>query len=344
MARPLRVDIANGWYHVTSRGIDRRVIFDDNRAHEHFLELLSEMVDRFRIILHAHVELDNHYHLIVQTPDANLSRAIQWLNVSYVSWFNRRRGRVGPLLQGRFKSIPVQDGSWAYELSLYVHLNPVMRKAYGLDKQSKKAESLGWIAPDAETVTRRLSALRQYPWSSYRAYTGYTKVPDWLCTKDILSRASRDKDLCTKKYRSDVKQRISKGVEPRLQETLADGFAIGTEVFRKKIRELGKDDREVSGSLQLRRRVSFDDLVACVEALCNEEYAAFMSRRGHYAKPLLLWSLRRFAGMTLKEVGEAVGGMDYTAVAMAIKRFEKRSEGNRKWMKCMKEVKLKCEK
>lgn len=73
-------------------------------------------MDRFRILVHGHVELDNHYHLIVQTPDANLSQAIQWLNVSYVAWVNRRWDRVGPLLQGRFKSIPVQDSARAYFL------------------------------------------------------------------------------------------------------------------------------------------------------------------------------------------------------------------------------------
>ncbi len=135
--------MADGWYHVTARGIDRGVIFGSAVEHEHFLELLGELVDRFRVVLHAHVELDNHYHLIVQTPDANLSKAIQWLNVSYVAWFNRRRDRAGPLMQGRFKSIPVEGSAWAYELSLYVHLNPVMRKAHGLSKQEKKAESLG---------------------------------------------------------------------------------------------------------------------------------------------------------------------------------------------------------
>ena len=99
MARPLRVDRANGWYHVTARGIERRDIFVDTRSREHFLELLEETTLRFRLKVHAYVLMSNHYHLVVQTPEANLSRAIQWLNVSYVAWFNRRgagepRGRI----------------------------------------------------------------------------------------------------------------------------------------------------------------------------------------------------------------------------------------------------------
>jgi REP element-mobilizing transposase RayT len=86
MSRTLRIDIADGWYHVMSRGIESRAIFENNSEHEHFLELPEKMVDRFRVVLHGHVELDNHYHLILQTPEANLSAAIQWLNVSHAAW------------------------------------------------------------------------------------------------------------------------------------------------------------------------------------------------------------------------------------------------------------------
>lgn len=86
------------------------------------------MVRQFRVRVHAYVLMNNHYHLVVETPEGNLSRAIQWLNVSYVAWFNRREARVGPLMQGRFKAIVVENAEWAYELSLYVHLNPVFQQ------------------------------------------------------------------------------------------------------------------------------------------------------------------------------------------------------------------------
>ena len=344
MARPLRVDMENGWYHVTSRGIDRGSIFDNASEHRHFLDLLGEMVNRFRVIVHAHVELDNHYHLIVQTPEANLSRAIQWLNVSYAVWVNRRRDRVGPLMQGRFKSIPVENSAWAYELSLYVHLNPVMRKVHGLGKREKSAESMGISIPDPETVTKRLAALRQYPWSSYRAYAGYADSPAWLRRRDILQRATRDKTRREERYRADIQQRLTKGVDPLLRERLADGFALGTEAFRERIRQTGQGGREIAGSDRLRPRASFEDLVAIIEHLRKEDFNGFMARRGDWAKPLLLWALRRYSGMTLKAVGEAVGGMDYTAVAMAIKRFEKRAEKQLDLKKMVQAVINECEK
>ena len=105
----------------------------------HFLELLEAAVERHRIIIHAYSLMANHYHLIVQTPDANLSVAMQWLSTSYSMWFNLRNQRVGPLFQGRFKSMPIENNAWAYEASLYVHLNPVMRSEFGLNPWSKKA-------------------------------------------------------------------------------------------------------------------------------------------------------------------------------------------------------------
>ncbi len=344
MARPLRVDVENGWYHVSSRGIERRSIFDNEREHGHFLELLEEMVDRFRVIVHAHVELDNHYHLIVQTPEANLSQAIQWLNISYAVWVNRRRERVGPLMQGRFKSIPLEDSAWAYELSLYVHLNPVMRKAHGLGKREKSSESMGLTIPDPRTVSVRLAELRQYRWSSYRAYAGYSESPEWLRTQDILNRAARSKIQRAEQYRADIQQRLTKGVEPLLKERLNDGFALGTAAFRELIRQAGKGGREIAGSGKLRPRVSFEDLVAIIERLRNEDFKTFNTRRGDWAKPLLLWALRRYSGMTLAAIGDAVGGMDYTAVAMAIKRFEKRSEKEQSLRKLIHVVGQQCEK
>src|SRR2546427_276528 len=104
MARALRVDVRDGWYHVTARGLDRKLIFKDDRDRGRMLELLEELVDRYGVRVHAFVLMPNHYHLLLETPEGNLSRAMQWLNVGYSVWFNRRHRRVGHLFQGRFKA------------------------------------------------------------------------------------------------------------------------------------------------------------------------------------------------------------------------------------------------
>jgi putative transposase len=144
MSRPLRIDVEGGWYHVMSRGIEKRTIFLDDTFRLHFLELLGEMTDRFVVEVHAYVLMDNHYHLILRTPGANASQAMQWLNVSFSAWSNAKRQRVGHVFQGRFRSTLIDGaGAWLLGLSAYVHLNPVRVSALGLGKAANKAESLG---------------------------------------------------------------------------------------------------------------------------------------------------------------------------------------------------------
>lgn len=343
MARPLRMDMADGWYHVTARGIERREVFVDARDYGHFEELLGETVERFRVVLHAYVLMPNHYHLIVQTPEANLSRAMQWLNVSYVVWFNKRRHRVGPLMQGRFKCIVVEGSGWAYELSLYVHLNPVMRRSLGLDKSGKRVEAQGLRAPSQAEVSERLRQLRGHRWGSYRAYAGYAKAAPWLTTAEILRRASETGSRRVEQYRQDVRARLSKGVDPGRAEAVRDAFALGTEAFRAAIRKRVSGAREVTEPAGLRRRLDWAHLVRSVESATGEAAASFMTRRGSVGKPLLLWAARRYAGLTLREAGEAAGGMDYTAVAMAVKRLEQRARGQRDVQRIMQAIQSQCE-
>ena len=143
------------------RGIERRALFREDRDRVHFLDLLEQTVERFRFRVHAYCLMDNHYHAIVQTPDANLSQGMQWLGVSYSSWFNARYNRVGPLFQGRFKSVPVEEGAWALELSEYVHLNPVCVGILGLGKHRRALEAQGiGPPPSREAVSERLKALK----------------------------------------------------------------------------------------------------------------------------------------------------------------------------------------
>jgi REP element-mobilizing transposase RayT len=188
MPRLLRLEQAGAWYHVTARGNEQRSIYRDERDRRHFLELLPEWLDRFRVRLYAYVLMDNHYHLLLMTQDANLSRAMQWLNTNYSGWFNRRHRRAGHLFQGRFKAVVVEPESWALGLSRYVHLNPVRVKRLGLDKAAQRAqrEGAGGL-PDPRLISQRLEQLRQHRWSSYRAYGGWEKPPAWLECETVLA-------------------------------------------------------------------------------------------------------------------------------------------------------------
>ncbi len=331
MARALRILIPDGWYHVFHRGTQRREIFLDDRDRMHFLELLGDVYERYRFRIHAYALMTTHYHAIVQTPDANLSAGMQWLHLSHAAWFNARHDTTGPFWQGRFRSVPVEDGAWACELSLYVHLNPLNIEAFGLGKQCKRVEALGLRSPTAEEVSDRLRALRNYRWSSYRAYGGYEKGPKWLCTEAILERASSDPAERRRQYRETTKSLLSKSVEETGRERLNDALAVGGEAFRDKIKRLaGGGDREIRGKRELRRRVSFEDVVRAVEQVKGEKYEEFVNRRGDWGLPLVMWLARRCCGMTLQEIGAELGGKDYAAVSDRLRRFERDIASSRK--------------
>ena len=117
MARPLRIERPGAWYHITARANERKSLFRDERDRKHFCDVLAEAIERFGLHLHGWVLMDNHYHVLLEITEANLSRAMQWLNVSYTVWFNRRHQRSGHLLQGRYKAIVVDPVTWGLELS-----------------------------------------------------------------------------------------------------------------------------------------------------------------------------------------------------------------------------------
>jgi putative transposase len=146
MSRPLRIEFPGAFYHVTSRGNARKKIFLNDIDRVSFIETLAWVVERFGWICHAYCLMDNHFHLLIETPMPNLSLGMRQLNGVYTQRFNRRHKRVGHLFQGRFKSILVEQDRYLLELCRYIVLNPVRAKM--------------------------VAASEEYPWSSYRATVG----------------------------------------------------------------------------------------------------------------------------------------------------------------------------
>jgi putative transposase len=322
MARPLRIDVEGGWYHVTARGIERRPIFLSDRHCEHFLELLEEMSERHAVEVHAFVLVGNHYHLIIRTPHANASQALQWLNVSYSVWFNAKQGgRVGHVFQGRFSSKLIDDnGSWLITASCYLHLNPVRTSGMGLGKQANRAEALGLVKPDKEVVQRRLEKLRKYPWNSYRAYAGYIRKPEWLRTQNILARGGGKEA-----YRKYVQSFVTRGDNPEEFETLKGRLAIGSVSFVERAKKLvEKVSEEHSERKLLEQRVSLQRIVKVVEELKGESWDAFNGRYGDWGRALVFYLARKRSGLTLRQIGDWAGGLNYKTVSHAVTRFEDR--------------------
>ena len=190
MSRPLRIEFADALYHVTSRGNERRPIFRSDRDRRTFLTLLllEQAVKRFRWSVTAYVLMTNHFHLVIQTPDPNLSRGMQWLNGTYAAWFNHRHKRAGHLFQGRFHAFLVEKEGYLAELLRYVVLNPVR----------------------AKIVERP----EDYRWSSYRATAGLEAAPEWLDVASALAWVGDDPAAAETAYRTYVLEKI--GCEARL--------------------------------------------------------------------------------------------------------------------------------
>ena len=201
MARPWRIEFKGALYHVLSRGNEQRDIFWENKDRRSFLDCLGEMSARFEIDIFAYVLMGNHYHVLMRTNRANLSKAMQWLGATYTRRFNNRHLRSGHLFQGRFKNIIVQNDAYLMQLSCYIHRNPLR----------------------AGMVQR----LADYTWSSYPAYAYGKAHPKWLNLDLILSQF-RNKDR-RRLYREKV-QRYSKE-EKRLWENFRHGLYLGTREF-----------------------------------------------------------------------------------------------------------------
>src|SRR5256885_8146083 len=162
MARPLRIEYPGAYYHVSTRGNERKAIFRDDRDRERLLELLAGAVEHFHLRLQGYVLMSNHYHLLVETPRGGLSGALRYLNGVYTQAFNRRHRRVGHLFQGRYKAILVDKDAYLLELSRYIHLNP-------------------WRLIKSQNPFK-------YRWSSLNAYVGGVAVPKWLAVDEVLSQ------------------------------------------------------------------------------------------------------------------------------------------------------------
>jgi len=192
MARPLRIEYPGAYYHVINRGNNQEKIFKNDRDREKFLQYLEKAGERFSIIFHTYCLMSTHFHLLVQTPQPNLSVAMQWINVSYATYFNRKGGRHGHLFQGRFKAILIDADEYLKHLSRYIHLNPLRAK-----------------------LVKSLSKLDRYGWSGHGVIMGKVKY-DWQDRDYALRWFGQRQGAAKKAYRTYVENGIDQGRRPEL--------------------------------------------------------------------------------------------------------------------------------
>ncbi|MCF6155784.1 MAG: hypothetical protein E3K36_11155 [Candidatus Brocadia sp.] len=300
MARPLRIEYPGAFYHVISRGNAEEILFTDGRDRDKFLEYLVKCVERFTTKIHTYCLMSNHYHVLVETPQANLSRAIQWLNVCYSVYFNRRHRRRGHLFQGRFKAILIDANEYLVLLSRYIHLNPVRAKM--------------------------VKHPMEYPWSSYPAFAGKRRKPDWLNTETVLSYFGKEKKEAVVSHRSYVEKSMIEPIENPSKNLVGEVILGGTDFVnwvKGTFLSTRNTEREIPQLRKLKPRISLGAILrrVCDEFGCSEEQIQRKGGKDNKVRAIAMYLARDLSGMSCKELGEFFGGITGAAITMKYKQM-----------------------
>ena len=275
MARPLRLEFPGALYHVTSRGNAQADIYLDDPDRRIFLRILGATIRRYGWVLHAYCLMGNHYHLLLETPQPNLSRGMRQLNGVYTQCFNRRHQRVGHVFQGRFTAILVERESYLLVLARYVPLNPVRA---------------GLVA-----------SAEQWPWSSYRATAGLEPAPPWLSIAGVLERFSPDPNRAGLRFQ----EFVLAGVGAARPWSALRGQILGSEQFAQRMLP---PDAPAAASNEIPRR----DRFAARPQLASLFPAEIAGNRERRNAAIML--AHRVHGYSLAEIARYLG-LHYSTVS-----------------------------
>jgi putative transposase len=299
MSRPLRIEYPGAWYHVMNRGRRSEIIFSEPKDYYRFIDLLEESCELWNIRISAYCLMPNHYHLLIQTPDGNLSRCMRHINAVYTQRYNRAHGCDGQLFRGRFKSILVDGDTYLLQLVRYIHRNPLRSNI--------------------------ISDLDDYKWSSHGGYISRAAKWNWLYKNFILSMLSSKKTDQIRSYRRFVRLNDSEEMIQVFESPRWPPFIGGTQfldwikvTFFEKKRE-----KEVPDSVHLAPSLSRIKAVVC-DNYDIPEAILQKARRGVSNKPrdVTIYLARMLRQEGLREIGIKFGLNNYSSVSSAIERVK----------------------
>jgi REP element-mobilizing transposase RayT len=308
MGRPLRIEYPGAFYHVTSRGNERREIFLAQKNYERMIGYLESATKRYGAQIHCFCLMSNHYHLLLETPRGNLHQILHHLNTAYTNYFNAKTGRVGHLFQGRYRAILVDQDHYALELSRYIHLNPVR----------------------AHMVKDPLL----YPWSSYTDYAGDRKRRDWVKTEWILGQISRHEKRARKGYRKFVGEASGSEVKDPLNQVVSSAI-LGSEEFVDWVREKWIEKRARHRDLPSLRRISKWPGILSIQ----KETETLFGKEVDESRRVAMYLSHRLSGQSLGEIGRHFGGIGPSAVSQNTWRLEERLEEDTKLLEKVNQLK-----
>lgn len=289
MARQLRIEFPGAVYHITSRGNAKQPIFLDDGDRKDFLDRLCSVVRRSNWLCHAYCLMNNHYHLLIETPEANLSRGMRQLNGEYTITFNRKHKRVGHLFQGRYKAILVDKDNYLLSLCRYIALNPIRA---GLVKDPG-----------------------EWKWSSYSSTIGNDNKHGAFLTVDwILSQFDEERGKAVRKYRDFI---TGGGGEESPWKALKGQILLGNADFVEKFAPLLRSKGKMKEVPRAQRYVARP---ALADLLDKGEIEGDKQRRDR----LIFDAYIRY-GYTMEQIAQQLG-VHYTAISRAVKRVERKEE------------------
>ena len=299
MARPLRIEYPDAYYHVMNRGRRAEAIFLDVEDYVNFQELLIELTTVYGIRIIAYCLMPNHYHLFLQTPKANLSESFRHLNGVYTQKFNRKHQVDGALFRGRFKSILVDKETYYLELIRYIHRNPLRA---GIEKK-----------------------LGDYPWSSHSAYLSEAKQWQWIFKQESLGRFGTSRAHQKRSYLAFVSQSDSPEILTQLSRKKWS-LTLGNEAFKEWILE-----KFGQHSLHPEKPES-RELLPTVERIQQgvleyyqgkpEELVSHFRGQTNLIRDMALYTARQLSQHSLKEIGNSFGIENPKTVGSAIHRMK----------------------
>ena len=290
MARPYRLQGEGCLYHITSRGDDRKKIFLDQTDYRKFLEYLKTAKEKFKFYLYCYCLMGNHYHLLLETIQPNISNIMQYINTSYTTYYNIKRKRCGHLFQGRYKSILVEADAYFLELTRYIHLNPVKAKV--------------------------VTVPEEYLWSSCKEYL--SKKGDGLIDRD---RIAKYLDMQAVDYRNFILQGI--GAESNPFKNVYAGFLLGRADFIKdKLKSLKEqvEGKEFSYKKELSVHLNEADIIEAVAKHYHKSSNELiqMKIRPATEKKIAVYLLKRLTALTNNQIGR-IFGISFSAASKAAK-------------------------
>jgi putative transposase len=281
MTRPLRLELPDAIYHVTSRGNRQDAIFVDDEDRQRFLSILAQTLDRFQASVVAYCLMDNHYHLVLYTPLPNLSALMRRLNGMVTQSYNRSHGKVGHLFQGRFKAILVDQDAYLLTLCRYVERNPVR----------------AGMVPHA----------KDWPWSSYRAHIGNASSPPWLASIRLhgyLLGRTPETPADTKRAQQLYRQMVQDEDQmPIWKQGLRQQIFLGDEAFARRMQAMIDEQHLNDGDIPKQQRLADKPLATWLEQANSREHGLYLAHK-HGGKTMT--ALAQELGLSVSRVSRLV--------------------------------------